>query len=602
MKNFNYGVIGNCTSAALVSEQGSIDWACLPDFDSYSVFGRILDKKQGGYFAVKPIGPYSVSQEYVEDTNVLVTLYSSGKDQFEIYDFMPRSCDAAGDYHCPPDIVRYIRHVKGKPRIRIDYQPRLCYGSGTTVTEVKSKYIKSYSTEGPYESVYLYSDIEYKAITQRKAVVLTKDHFLRVCYNQKIFTPTCKRAYLELEKTKVYWLNWSAKTKQFSQYTREITRCVLVLKILTFQKSGAIIAAVTTSLPEVIGGVRNWDYRFCWLRDASMMINILTTLGHFNAARRYLHFILDVIPYKDEKVQIMYGIKGEKKLTEKLLTHLCGYENSQPVRIGNKAYIQKQNDVYGVVVDAIYQSMVKFKQTVEFSEDIWTVVRTLVRNVERNWQKPDRGIWELRNKKGHFVFSKILCWVAADRGIKIAEFLEKDTYAREWSKLRDAIHEDIYSRGWNPRVKAFVQSYGSDDLDAANLQMEPYGFIDADDPKWISTVERTYEELCCDGLMFRYRNEDDFGAPSSSFTICTFWMIKSLYKIGRHEEAQKLFKKVLTYANHVGLFSEDIHFKSKVLLGNFPQGYSHLALADTAMTLAGDGQRDRQRLRNLFLE
>jgi GH15 family glucan-1,4-alpha-glucosidase len=225
-----------------------------------------------------------------------------------------------------------------------------------------------------------------------------------------------------------------------------------------------------------------------------------------------------------------------------------------------------------------------------------------VRNVERNWGKPDRGIWEYREKKNHFVFSKVLCWVAADRGIKIARILGQRTYVREWSRLRDAIRDDIHAKGWNPRVKAFTQSYGSDDLDAANLQMEPHGFIDAGDPRWVSTVEQTHERLCRDGLMYRYRNEDDFGTPSSSFTICTFWMIKALFKIGRESEARELFDTVLGYSNHLGLFSEDIHFRTKALLGNFPQGYSHLALVDTAMTLAGDTPGESQRLRNLFLE
>jgi GH15 family glucan-1,4-alpha-glucosidase len=415
-------------------------------------------------------------------------------------------------------------------------------------------------------------------------------------YNQKLNDIDIDTIILEYEKTKVYWLNWSAETRRFSRFKAGIIRSALVLKLLSYQKTGAILAAVTTSIPEELGAERNWDYRYCWLRDASMNISVLTKLGHYKVAKRFIDFILDIIPYKDEKIQIVYGINGQKNLKEKILLTLAGYENTKPVRIGNAAYTQKQNDIFGVLLDAIYQYLMIFKrETVENSENLWTVVRTLARHVEKNWCKKDRGIWEFRSWTKHFTFSKLLCWVAMDRAMKIAQYFSMPNYVLVWSEMRAEIEKDIHKKAWNPAINAFTQSYGERHLDAANLLMEHYGFIEAGDPKYINTVKSTYEQLSNGGLMYRYRNDDDFGTPKSSFTVCTFWLIKSLYKIGEKEEAEKLFKKVLNYRNHLGLLSEDIDFETKRLLGNFPQGYSHLALIDAAITLSGEDVTDECR-------
>jgi len=356
--------------------------------------------------------------------------------------------------------------------------------------------------------------------------------------------------------------------------------------LLTFNKTGAILAAVTTSIPETIGEVRNWDYRFCWIRDSSMIVSVLSRLGYKNEAKRFLNFVLDVVPTKESKIQIMYGIRGEKTLTETTLDHLAGYANSKPVRIGNEAYIQKQNDIYGVLMDVIYQEFRYFQVSLEHSEELWTITRGIVRSVENLWQNPDKSIWEIRTEDRHFTFSKTLCWVAVDRGVKIAEMLNKQNYIHVWSCLRDRIKEDILANAWNEKQQAFTQSYGSDDMDAANLLMAYYGFIDFDDPRYVKTVKRIYEELEYEGLMYRYKNRDDFGKPTSSFTICTFWMIQALYRIGEKEKAVEMFERLLSYSNHLGLFSEDIDFKTKRQLGNFPQGYSHLALIETAVLLS----------------
>ena len=593
MHTLNYGLIGNCTSAALVSQDGCIEWCCLPYFDSPSVFASILDPNKGGKFGVQVSADYKINQQYLRQTNVLVTTFSKNRNKFEVIDFMPRYRRESGVYHCPPDIIRYIRHISGKPEAIFDYDPRPAYAKHKVRQEIRTEYIKHVTNKGPYESVYLYSDIPYPSLASREPIKITRDCYFLISYNQKLIELNLDTILLEYEKTRVYWLDWSANTRRFKKFNDEIIRSALVLKLLAFQKTGAILAAVTTSLPEEIGAVRNWDYRYCWLRDASMNIAVLTKLGHYKVAKNFLDFILDIIPYKDEKIQIMYGINGQKKLTEKILDYLEGYENSKPVRIGNAAFNQKQNDIFGVLLDVIYQYLMIFKRSVvENREDLWTVVRTLARHVENNWKKKDRGIWEYRGSRKHFVFSKVLCWVAMDRAMKIAELFSMESYVEVWADMREKIRRDIYKRGWHSRARAFVQAYGEPHLDAANLLMEHYGFIEGDDPRYRATVLQTQITLSRDGLMYRYRNPDDFGEPKSSFTVCTFWMIKSLYKIGKKREAERLFKKILTYCNHVGLLSEDIDFDSKRLLGNFPQGYSHLALIDTAITLAGEDITD----------
>lgn len=582
----NYGIIGNCRSAALVSENASVEWFCLPDFSSASVFADILDDQKGGRFAIDAGEDADIQQEYIPHTCILKTRVRTPEGEFEILDFMPRYKDDKSHYICPSDLVRYIRHVSGAAKIKIDYTPALAYARFPTHTEAQKNYIKSWSSNGKYESVYLYTDIPHETILKKKNFTVSKDCFFVVSYHQKLLHQDIESVYLDLQRTRVYWLEWVQRTVRFRHYREEIIRSALTLKLLSFQESGAILAAVTTSLPEHIGGTRNWDYRFCWIRDASMIITVLTSTGHYNVAERFLRFILDVIPYKDEKVQVMYGIHGEKKLTEQELDWLSGYENSRPVRVGNAAYHQKQNDIYGVLLDVIYKAFKLFTNDIVRGEELWTIARTLIRSVEKNWKKPDRGIWEYRSQNRHFVFSKVLSWVAMDRGVKLAELLERHEYIRRWTPVRDAIRRDIMKKGWNKELGAFTQAYDNTAMDAANLLMASYDFIDPLDPKFVGTVERTRKALTRNGLMYRYKNDDDFGTPQSAFTICSFWMVKALCQTGRKKEATALFEKLLLHSNHLGLFSEDMDFESKRLLGNFPQGYSHLSLIDAAIALS----------------
>jgi GH15 family glucan-1,4-alpha-glucosidase len=457
------------------------------------------------------------------------------------------------------------------------------YAVGETKNYVKEHFLVSVVDDKNYDTLFLYTDLDKNAILNATELTLTQDHFMSVSYNEKIQTPTLVHTLFEFERTKVYWLNWCHKTPSFEHYNEEILRSAMTLKLLTFEKTGAVLAAATTSLPETIGEVRNWDYRFCWIRDASMVIKVIAKLGHTQIVKNFIRYIIDLVPDKNEKLQIMYGISGEKTLTEETLEHLDGYKGSRPVRVGNAAYIQKQNDIYGILMDVIHYQIESYTQDDEKHEELWTIVKSIVWVVRKNWQLADKGIWEFREEDRHFTFSKLLCWVAVDRAIKISKLIEGGKSATKWESLREEIHSDIMKNAWNKEKQAFTQSYQSEHLDASVLLMEYYGFIEGKDPKYVKTVKAIEKELMHEGLLYRYKNEDDFGLPSSSFTVCTFWFINSLYKIGEENNAKALFDKLLGYSNHLGLFSEDIDFNSKRLLGNFPQAYSHLALIDNAL-------------------
>jgi len=582
-KGLNYGIIGNCKSSALINEDSSIDWCCLPQFDSSAVFCKIIDEKIGGSFKIEVDKSYVITQHYINNTAILKTKFRNNENEFEVLDFMTRFKLDDQNFYNPPELQRMIRPLKGIPKIKVLYNPTLEYANGKTKTYEKEDFIVSVFEEASYETLFLYTDIEKNKILKNIEFELTTPVYLNLSYNEKIDVPTLKKSNLELEKTKEYWLNWCKKGPKYSLYNDEVKRSAITLKLLTFEKTGAVLAAATTSIPETIGEVRNWDYRFCWIRDASMVIKIIAKLGHERIVKNFIDFIVNLIPNKNEKLQIMYGIDGQKILTEKKLDHLSGYKNSKPVRVGNAAYIQKQNDIYGILVDVIHFQIEKFKEENYKYEQLWSIVKSVVWVVEKNWKKPDKGIWEFRNEDQHFTFSKLLCWVAIDRAIKISNLIKKGRKTDRWIPLRDEIKNDILSNAWNPKIKAFSQSYGSDFLDASVLLMESYGFIESKDPKYIDTVKAIEKELLYDGLLFRYKNNDDFGEPKSSFTVCTFWYINSLFKIGEETKAKCLFDQLLSNSNHLGLFSEDLDFKTKKMLGNFPQAYSHLALIETAM-------------------
>src|SRR5665647_2461430 len=439
MNNLNYGVIGNCRSAALVSDKGSIDWCCLPDFDSPSVFARLIDNAKGGFFSVVVDDKYTISQKYLIWTNVLCTEFKSDQGTFEVIDFMPRYKLVEDDYFAPAEIYRYIKYISGTPAFRVKYNPAFNYASEEVSSITEDNYIRTYSRVKPTDCIYLYSSLNFNDILDSNEIVLTQHQFLLLSYNQKLIDIDIRRVYIEFQRTKVYWLNWTNRSKKYEKYSEEIIRSLLVLKIMSYQSTGAVLAALTTSIPETIGHVRNWDYRFCWLRDASMSIDTLLRMGHYNSALRFLTYLKGILKSKNDSFQIMYGIRGERELTEFDLPHLSGYENSKPVRIGNAAFYQKQNDVFGYLLNVIQQYYEVFPGTLDEIEDIWAVVRNISLTVSTHWENPDKGIWEIRNEEKHFVFSKVMSWVAIDRAAKIACLLNKTQYAETWRGIANDI-------------------------------------------------------------------------------------------------------------------------------------------------------------------
>ena len=590
MNNLDYGVIGNCRTAALISKTGNIEWLCFPDFDSPSVFAALLDRKKGGCFGFEVSDKYHITQSYVPHTNILSTLFKSEEGEFEILDFMPCYHSRDNGYYLPAELYRYVHWIKGKPHFRVNYSPAPNYAQGKAIYNTTTEFIESYSSSCSKDRQYLYSSLPLQDIGQKKEIVLEKDEFFLLSYNEKVIPVDIEREKIEYCRTLVYWLNWTNRTKKYSLYNDVIERSLLILKLMSYY-NGAVLAALTTSLPESVGNVRNWDYRFCWLRDASMSIETLFKIRHPEAAKRFMKFIQSTFVSTHESYQIMYGIRGERQLTEIILDHLSGYKNSKPVRVGNDAYHQKQNDSFGYLMDLIYQYYRLMPGTLDEIEDMWEMVKSIIFTVLRDWKKPDKGIWEIRGESHHFVSSKVMCWVALDRGAKIAMMLNKHEYCKQWKKEAEEIREDVLIHGWKDEIQSFSQTYDNFALDSSLLLMEPYGFIEANDIRYHKTVNAVKNALLHKGLMYRYNSKDDFGLPSSAFTICTFWLVRALFVIGKKDEARTLFDEVLKYSNHLGLFSEDINFDTKEQLGNFPQAYSHLALVNTAILFAEEDKR-----------
>ena len=574
--NLNYGVIGNCRTAALISERGSIEWLCFPDFDSPSVFAALLDRTKGGSFGFDVPDGYAVRQSYVPHTNILSTRFASDEGEFEVLDYMPCYRSFEKEHYLPAELYRYIHFVKGRPRFRIRYDPAPNYAQGEVRIRRTAGFIESYSSADNKDRQYLYSSIPLQAVAGREEIRLEKDEFLLLSYNEKVIPIDIEREKIEYCRTLVYWLNWTNRTRQYTCYNEVVERSMLVLKLLSYY-NGAMLAALTTSLPETVGEVRNWDYRFCWLRDASMSIETMFRVGHTGAARRFMKFIQSSFMSRHD-YQIMYGIRGERKLTEVILEHLDGYKGSKPVRIGNDAYHQKQNDSFGYLMDLVWQYYRLMPGTLDEIEDMWEMVKSILATVAEEWRNPDKGIWEIRGEEQHFVSSKVMCWVALDRGAR-------------WREEAEAIRRDVMEHGWKSEIQSFSQAYGNLALDSSLLLMEPYGFIAANDPHYRKTVEAVRKALFRKGLMYRYNSEDDFGVPSSAFTMCTFWLIRALFVTGQHNEAKTLFSQVLRYGNHLGLFSEHLDFDTKEQLGNFPQAYSHLAIVNTALLFAEEKER-----------
>jgi len=590
MKNYDcYSIIGNCTSAALVTSDCSIEWLCLPFFDSASLFARILDEEKGGYFKISALDTRKTYQSYIDHTAILKTVFETEHGIFEVRDYMPRFHTSLGQVYYPPEIHRNIRVISGFPKIFVEFKPMPNYALGEARFVCHQGCIEVITQKGNYDNFFLYTNLDTRQVLSGEPIELKESSFFLLSYHEKLQDLSLHKIYVEYEKTKSYWLDWVMRTDLPEKYLEMVIRSMLTLKLLTFERTGAVIAAPTTSLPEIIGGSRNWDYRFCWVRDASMIIDLYVRMGHLQLATRYINFILNRMLLKYDNIAVLYGINGEKELTEIELSHLSGYESSRPVRIGNDAWRQKQNDVYGELMETIYAYFfINHRTQMYFEEEIWTVVCSLVKHIEDVWKQPDCGIWERRGEPKHYVHSKMMSWVALDRAAKIAQFLGKKEVALRCQKFAAQIKEDILEKGWNEPLQSFVMYYEGTELDASTLLMLHYGFLDRRDPRMVSTVRQIYKNLAKNGFIFRYVEADDFGIPQNAFIVCTFWMINALYLIGEEQEARRVFENILKCANPSGLFSEHIEITTRRLTGNFPQGYSHLAFIQTVLLLETD--------------
>jgi GH15 family glucan-1,4-alpha-glucosidase len=580
----DYGVIGDMHSAALVGLDGSTDWLCFPRFDAPSVFAAILDDNAGGRFRLSPKGRWTSGQTYLPDTNVLATTFTTPTGKVEVIDFMPVGPDVA---RSPDDLFRLVRCLEGRVEMECLYEPRLDYARGPTTLEAHPGGVVASKDS---DALALASDVPLSLDGERAHASFALDQGQEACFvlcwDERTVRPVAEHdVKANLSSTVDFWRKVAGDVHYEGRWGDWVSRSVLALHLLVYEPSGAICAAATTSLPEAIGGPRNWDYRYSWLRDAAFTLDIFHRLGHVRETTGFINWLTNFCDARGVKTQTLYGLNYETDLREFELTHLEGYRGSRPVRIGNAAAGQLQMDIFGEVLLAC---ATYYRSGGSISDAMWDMILSFADAVIHNWQRPDRGIWEVRGETRHFVYSKVMCWVALDRAITLAEALGKTEDLALWRRVRQEIHDDVLANGWSDHKQAFVQHYGADDMDASNLLIPLVGFLPADDPRVHSTVNRIREELCHNDFVHRYRwesTDDGLEGEEGAFTMCTLWLVGALIYQGRLEEAQKLFEKVLACANHVGLFSEMVEPRTGEALGNFPQAFTHVSLIHTARNL-----------------
>ena len=586
----DYGVIGNLLTVALVGIDGSIDWYCLPRFDSPSIFCAILDEKKGGFFKIAPTDTCRRQQFYYPETNVLITRFLHPDGVGELIDFMPVWED--GDPTEGHQIVRRVTCVRGAIKFGINCAPAFDYGRAQHTVEIhpEGAIFRSDSLH-----IGLSSPIALTARDDRAEATFTihegQTLTFILCY-RKDEAALLQRFQSDEEifkETVSYWHRWLSQCTYSGRWREMVYRSALALKLLTYAPTGAMVAAPTTSLPEQIGGERNWDYRYTWIRDTSFCLYAFLRIGFTKEAEQFMDWISarikELRPGSKNMLQIMYRIDGQHELPEETLDHLEGYKQSKPVRIGNGAYDQFQLDIYGELMDAVY---LHNKYGTPISYDLWMSLRPLLDWVCENWHRPDEGIWEVRGGAHHFVYSKMMCWVALDRGIRLADKRSFPSDVGRWRKVRDEIYLTVMSKGWNKDLQSFVQHYDTDALDASNLIMPLVFFLAPRDPRMLSTLEQTKSRLVSDSLVFRYRvgraADDGLMGEEGTFTMCTFWLVEAMTRAGQVPEARLIFEKMLSYANHLGLYSEEISPTGEQT-GNYPQAFSHLALISAAFNL-----------------
>jgi GH15 family glucan-1,4-alpha-glucosidase len=585
----NYGVIGNMRSIALVGVNGSIDFLCYPNFDSPTVFAALLDDESGGRFQIQPqLKKRRVRQLYLPDTNILLTRFLSEEGVAELTDYMP----IGDDGEQPNEIIRTVSVIRGKLEFKMECQPRPNYARcGHTINIEDGCAVFSPESDS-CPALALYSSVPLRQESQGATAEFCLRAGERATFVFGGVRPLGQQPEMEFveqrfHETARFWKGWVARSKYKGRWREMVNRSALMLKLLISREHGSLIAAPTFSLPEEIGGVRNWDYRFTWLRDATFTLYALIRLGFVDEAEAFIDWLKGRLSDDAERgpLQVMYGIDGRQKLDELTLDHLHGYENSQPVRIGNAAYQQLQLDIYGEMMDSIYLAN-KYGDPISYAG--WLEVQRMLEWLGKNWQRPDEGIWEVRGGAREFLHSRLMCWVAFDRALRLAQKRSLSAPFDAWLRTRDAIREDIFANFWDEDLQSFVQSKGTKNLDASVLLMPLMRFISPVDPMWRSTMKAIESRLVEDTLVHRYEAEsthvDGLPGGEGSFTACSFWYIECLARAGELEKAQLLFEKLLGYANHLGLYSEQIG-PSGQHLGNFPQAFTHLALISAATYL-----------------
>jgi GH15 family glucan-1,4-alpha-glucosidase len=577
----DHGVIGNGRVLALVAPTTHIDWLCFPRFDSPSVFARLLDVNHGGTFALLPETTNArTHMEYVVNTNVLRTEVESGDGRFEIFDYAPR-IPIGLDVDAPIEIHRLVIPRAGSPRMRVLFEPKLDYA--------RVQHPRIVAVPGGLEigddsvQLHLRTNVPLSYLQNGQPFGIDEPRYFVLSYAKRSDMESLASVQRALDLTISGWRAWAKSSALASFAQGHVLRSMLCLKLHAYTDTGAIIAAATTSIPEAIGSERTWDYRFCWLRDAAFVVEALRRVGHLAEGEAFVRFLRDVA--EAGPLQPVYGIGGERDLTEKHLDHLEGYGGSKPVRIGNAAYFQRQHDLMGEMILCLDTITSDPRVVFEEHESILRLVERFVTEAMQAVETDDTGPWEYRTFPNKYTFSHALCWVAASRGAKLARRFGHESLAARWERWADDYREVIVSRAYNKEVGFFAQTLGGRFPDASNLLLPTLGLVDARDPRFVSTVE-AYERLLVEnGLMLRYRHKDDFGDTTSAFSICSFWWAEALAMIGRIDDAIRLFYRLVGHANKVGLFSEDIDPATGRLLGNFPQAYTHVGLIHTAVTL-----------------
>jgi GH15 family glucan-1,4-alpha-glucosidase len=590
----DYALIGDCRSAGLISRDGSLDWLCLPRFDSPSIFAAVLDAENGGRFLVRPVGGFRTQRRYLANTNVLETVFRTPTGACVLRDLMPVSSEEDKRAHLTPEqeVLRQLEGLEGEVEVEILYDPRPDYGRLCPSLEQRGALGLQCEVEGT--SLTLRSELPLELTDgARSARGLSRirsgeSKYLSLTYSMEapaVVPLLGEAARGRIERTVRWWQEWANRCTYEGPYRDAVVRSALTLKLMTYAPSGALVAAPTTSLPEAIGGVRNWDYRYCWLRDASFTLRALFNLGYREEAEAYIGWLLHATRLTWPELHVLYDVFGEAKLPERELPHLGGYAGSRPVRIGNDAHGQLQLDVYGEVINGAAQFLDRGGR---FDRDTSRMLDGLGRTVCRRWREPDEGIWEGRSGRFHNTHSKVLCWVALDRLIEMHEAGYLEVSVDLFRANRDEIRKEVESRGYNERIGSYTRTFDADEMDASLLTLPLYGYIEGTHPRMRSTCTRIHQKLARGGLVYRYEAGTDDGLPpgEGAFGICSFWAVECVARGGNVGAATRTFERLLSLANDVGLFAEEIDPDTGAALGNFPQAFTHIGLINAALTLA----------------